>query len=1106
MRALSQGNDTLEGMNITPSDPAQRIGATNQPTVVLDRATEQARAEHTWEGLPAALISGDERLDYERPYAVLGGPGTGKTSVLVDAAVEFLLSGGSAEELMFVTPTKESASQIRTEIFERVRESEGYAATGAPVRSVHAWAFALARSIRQRQDAPLPRLISGAEHDAQIRILLRGEVEDGLTLWPESMMPALTFVGFARQLRDLLLRATERGMTADELQQVGAQFSRPMWEAAGAFLARYNQAQRLGESWNLNASELLHSVIHDVENTPAGQDVALRQREQLRLVLVDDAHNFDPASARLIEQLIAPGTRAIIAGDPDQCVFHFRGADEAFLSRHAAHEDYRVVLSHSHRLSDGQAQAVRALTAHLPHSSTRIPVQGTGREDAVRTVLATSSMAEKLYVADAVRRAHVVDEVPWENIAVIVRGTGQISSLRRVLLSHGVPVTVDPTSQVLAQQPLVAVLLLAVESVYRRLTVSETRQLLESSVGGADPVMVRRVERALGRAIAHLRTQGQELPVRADGQHYQAADCLADLLAGQVTALQREEWTAFMGPRELTVIQRVTQVIEAGREAYAAHAGVEAVLWKVWQATELSTRLQTRALRGGTLGSQADQDLDAVMSLFDLAGDFAERNPQASVQTFVGEVRAQELPTGTRDRRGTQSAAVEILPAHAAAGREWDAVIVSGVQEDLWPAGPTVGGLFGQLELVDYLDRHIDPNLLVSRIGPAIEEERRLFLLALSRARRTCVVTAVDNDTDDGGVPSRFLTEIRAACEPLNAALRTTDTEEEIAPLAELPRVLALEPLVGELRDAVSDTSRPTHVREDAARNLAKMARAGIFGAHPSQWWGTAEPSTQDKLLSSDGTVRLSPSRLESLTNCALSTFFDRHRGVEKQTEHQRVGNAVHAIAEAIVGGLSLDDALTAVDAIVPLIAEGPQWRKTNLLNRWREGITRLHAFLETRATDAEGYIVASERILSVPLGVTEDGYDIVLNGRIDLSITGPDGATIVYDFKTSRSAKSRPEAQASPQLAAYQFMVARTDGMTNDGAALVYPGTNDASIKVVQQDAMNSEEVDEFGRTMLELAAAASGPEFRATPGKHCDFCDFATSCPAQTAGRTLV
>ena len=168
------------------------------------------------------------------------------------------------------------------------------------------------------------------------------------------------------------------------------------------------------------------------------------------------------------------------------------------------------------------------------------------------------------------------------------------------------------------------------------------------------------------------------------------------------------------------------------------------ILWRIWQATELSNALQNRALRGGTVGAQADQDLDAVMNLFDLVGDFVERNPNASVKTFVEDVRAQELPTGGRDRRGVQPNAVEILPAHAAAGREWEFVVVAGVQEETWPTTtPTVGGLFSQLDLVDLLDNNVGaagelPSLVeitAGRVAATIAEERRLFLLAISRSR-----------------------------------------------------------------------------------------------------------------------------------------------------------------------------------------------------------------------------------------------------------------------------------------------------------------------------------------------------------------------------------
>lgn len=59
--------------------PDQRIGATAQPQVVLDWGTQSTREKRSWEGLSAAVIAGDDAISYEHPYAVLGGPGTGKT-------------------------------------------------------------------------------------------------------------------------------------------------------------------------------------------------------------------------------------------------------------------------------------------------------------------------------------------------------------------------------------------------------------------------------------------------------------------------------------------------------------------------------------------------------------------------------------------------------------------------------------------------------------------------------------------------------------------------------------------------------------------------------------------------------------------------------------------------------------------------------------------------------------------------------------------------------------------------------------------------------------------------------------------------------------------
>ena len=98
--------------------------------------------------------------------------------------------------------------------------------------------------------------------------------------------------------------------------------------------------------------------------------------------------------------------------------------------------------------------------------------------------------------------------------------------------------------------------------------------------------------------------------------------------------------------RERSLLERVRAVLDAGRRAEREGGSVEDVLWAIWHATGLSDHLLAVALRGGASGSQADRDLDAVMALFDAAGDFTERRAAAGVESFIAEITSQELPTG----------------------------------------------------------------------------------------------------------------------------------------------------------------------------------------------------------------------------------------------------------------------------------------------------------------------------------------------------------------------------------------------------------------------------------------------------------------------------
>src|SRR4051794_32938786 len=141
----------------------------------------------------------------------------------------------------------------------------------------------------------------------------------------------------------------------------------------------------------------------------------------------------------------------------------------------------------------------------------------------------------------------------------------------------------------------------------------------------------------------------------------------------------------------------------------------------------------------------ADRDLDAMVVLFDAAARFVDRLPGARTEVFLDHVLGQELPADSIAPGADRGDAVRLLTAHAAKGHEWDVVVLAGVQEGIWPDLRLRGSLLGSERLVDVLAGRDPggPAALAGQTSALLTEERRLFHLAASRARRRLVVTAV---------------------------------------------------------------------------------------------------------------------------------------------------------------------------------------------------------------------------------------------------------------------------------------------------------------------------------------------------------------------------
>ncbi|MFI8072641.1 UvrD-helicase domain-containing protein [Streptomyces sp. NPDC086033] len=409
------------------------------------------------------------------PLLVLAGPGTGKTTTLVESVASRIARGGDPARVLVLTFSRKAAVELRDRMALRIGAARAPQAT-----TFHSFCYAL---VRAHQDSDLfvepLRLLSGPEQDVTVRELLAAQPDlERLGLahvrWPDELRACLTTRGFADEVRAVLARSRELGLGPGALDAFARRSGRPDWQAAAAFLAEYLDVLDL--QGVLDYAELVHRAVL-LARRP---EVAERLAAQYDAVFVDEYQDTDPAQVRLLQALAGDGRTLVAFGDPDQSIYAFRGADvNGILDFPYAfpRADGRTapveVLRTSRRSGAALLAATRLVTQRMP--LTRLPAEKVRahRELApvrdgghVEVYTYPTSGTELDNIADILRRAHLEDGVPWGEMAVLVRaGSRTIPTVRRALTAAGVPLDIDGDDLALRHEPAVAPLLTALRAV-----------------------------------------------------------------------------------------------------------------------------------------------------------------------------------------------------------------------------------------------------------------------------------------------------------------------------------------------------------------------------------------------------------------------------------------------------------------------------------------------------------------------------------------------------------------------------------------------------------------------------------------------------------------
>ena len=1036
------------------------------------------------------------------PLLVLAGPGTGKTTTLVEAIVERIEGRGARpDQVLALTFSRKAAEQLRDRVTARLGRTTGAALTS----TFHSFAYGLVREFSPADlyEQPL-RLLSAPEQDVVLRELLADHPES--VRWPDALRRAVGTRGFAREVEGVLSRAREKGLDGSQLVELGRTGDVPEFVAAGLFLEQYLTV--LDSQGATDYADLIRRAAIEAE---AHRDLL---RDRFRHVFVDEYQDTDPGQVALLRALAGEGRDLVVVGDPHQSIYGFRGADvrgilefptqfpradgrpaEVVALRTTRRFGPRILLAAQRvagRLGLPGTIDAQAREAFLHPEA----VAGAHGDGLVRVLTFDTDRAEAEHLADLLRRAHLEDGIGWDEMAVLVRsGRATLPALRRALGAAGVPVEVAADELPLVRDPAVAPLLEALRAVLNLdnedpddidfLDPGRAEALLTSALGGLDAGDVRRLGRRL-RVLEKERAHAEERSPRPSKELLREAVVDATVLAG-LDGPEAERARALAG------------LLLRTRARFDTGATAEELLWSLWSGTPWPARLRRAAESGGGAARRAHRDLDSICALFELAARAEEKRDHVGVRSFLATLVAQQIPAETLADKGARGAAVRLLTAHRSKGLEWRLVVVAHVQHEGWPDLRRRATLLQ----ADRIGPAAGPDDVATLVPPVsvrelLMEERRLFYVACTRARERLVVTAVDSGEEEGESPSRFLAELGVNVRRI---------------VGRPTRPLSLAGLVAELRRTVADPATSPALREAAARRLARLA-GEVPIADPASWWGTRAASRSERpLVRGEEPVMISATMLESILTCPMHWFLEREAGgLPPAHQSANLGQLLHALAERVATGElpsdegALEVLMEHVDAVWDRLDFRTPWSKAIEHERVRAALSRFLAWHR----DSRRTLLATEQGFSTEVEL-EDGERVVLRGYADRLELDAEGNVVIVDLKTGRNAPSGPEVQRNTQLALYQYAVDQgaVEGRVTGGAELVQLGILDGGPSAVvqaQDRHLDGGSQREALRAALALTAQrVRREEFPAIAGEHCRTCDFLSLCPAKGAGSVI-
>jgi DNA helicase II / ATP-dependent DNA helicase PcrA len=956
----------------------------------------------------------------EGPLLVIAGAGTGKTRVITERIRQLLHSNPelTGENILALTFTKKAAGEMKA----RVVKTTGERGKAVTVATFHSFCETLLKDCD-----PQRVVLDTVDHWILLRRnLARLKLEQYRRIAEPGQFLS-DFVEFFSRCQDELVSPEDYQQYADrlarELQEERAFLDADTLAEREEMVAREQEIARayraseelLREKKRLSFGTLITDTVALLETDAALRD-SLYQR--FRYILVDEFQDTNIAQLRLLE-LLADESRNIFAvGDNDQAIYRFRGASFAsfqlFLQRFAgwkAGDDshkFRVSLTENYRSTPN---ILRVATQVIGQNTVSVDfpkkcLSATRPEgEKIRLVELASEEEEARWVAGELQRIHAAGR-RWMDCAVLYRQHAHRDELVRELAARKIPFVISRLS--ILDHPLVKDVLAYLRLIARPFDDIACARVLSApawNLQAAD--LARLAERAAkkrGTALYDaLQAPQSELPF------YESKARLAPLLE-------------FLSQHRKTMRRRTAREILA-----------DLLEW-----LEVTPRA-------------SEQDYKYVGRLTEFAKEWEQKSDTRSLPEFAEYLDYYEQAGGVIALEDDAPAdAVKLRTVHGAKGLEFPHVFLLRVNNKKFPASE-------RPRVFEF------PARLMKEGQPAeqfhIQEERRLFYVALTRAQERLTLTSL---TEPKGKVPVFIEDIL-----MDPAIRRRDVRQLMPKLPAVPeKADAKVPASGSL-DLFSAS-------EGSAKIFSRIA----------DWAETFHPPSPEPLT-------LSPSAVNGYRTCPQQYLFGYLWSLKEGPRASlSFGSIMHNTVKRILGELRKGNKLPFED--VQRIFE-LEWRSVGFEDEYQEaeykkdGIEQLRVFYDaTMATPPQ--VLEQEKRFELPL---ENNVTII--GRMDqVNSLGRNDVEIV-DYKTGMPKK---DWHAKKDLQLSLYALAAKEIFEWNPVRLVFHYLQDNKVQVTTRD---SKQLQEAQNAVQEAAADIRAGQFPPKPSPSvCRSCAYKPICPA--------